>query len=161
MKIQFKSVVLTAALLLGSSLTQAATTTSSIPMGIEIPKSCTFTNVSAGIILPEDGSEGLGKFTLTCNMDGGFTTSFRFESLSNSSTGQVVNADGIGLETSGVVDAGVHRNLPINGQPMVTYITGYLNRSIDHIVKVKLKSPITATTPSGVYTDTFYADVTY
>ena len=56
MKIFIQSAVILA-VLLGSGLSQAATTTASIPMGVDVPKSCTFSNVSAGIIVPEDGTK--------------------------------------------------------------------------------------------------------
>ena len=44
MKIFIQSAVILA-VLLGSGLSQAATTTASIPMGVDVPKSCTFSNV--------------------------------------------------------------------------------------------------------------------
>ncbi len=48
------------AVLLGSGLSQAATTTASIPMGVEVPKSCTFSNVSTGIVVPEGTVHEIG-----------------------------------------------------------------------------------------------------
>lgn len=74
-----KTAVFTA-VLLGSGLTQAANTTASIPMGVEVPKSCSFSDVSTGIVLPEDGSEAQGSFTLSCNIDGGFNATYSFDS---------------------------------------------------------------------------------
>ena len=102
------------AVLLGSGLSQAATTTASIPMGVEVPKSCTFSNVSTGIVVPEDGSEAVGNFTYSCNMDYGFTSSISLDSIDQN---------------------------------------GY--------VKIKLRNPVTAITPAGVYSDTFRITLTY
>ncbi|MDM1247303.1 hypothetical protein HX005_07865 [Acinetobacter sp. R933-2] len=160
MKILLKSAAVTA-LLLGSGLTQAATTTSSIPMGVDVPRSCTLSNVSAGIILPEDGSEAQGAFTLTCNIDGGFNATYSFDSKSNSSKPRVVNANGVGLETSGFVEVDGWNLSLDSGSQTLYFLATWLGRPATAIVKAKLKSPTTATTPAGVYTDTFRVNVMY
>ncbi|RFC81197.1 hypothetical protein [Acinetobacter sichuanensis] len=130
-------------------------------MGVDVPRSCTLSNVSAGIILPEDGSEAQGAFTLTCNIDGGFTATYSFDSTSSYSSSRVVNANGVGLETSGSIQvAGWNLSLD-TGSNGLHFIQTWLNNPIPAIVKAKLKSPTTATTPAGVYTDTFRVNVTY
>ncbi|MDM1247300.1 hypothetical protein HX005_07850 [Acinetobacter sp. R933-2] len=155
MKILLKSAAVTA-LLLGSGLTQAATTTSSIPMGVDVPKSCTFSNVSAGIILPEDGSEAQGAFSLLCNT-GSFSTVFSMDSKAAHGQFQVTNPNGVGLPIEGAVSI---FNYDYRLDDSIVY-GGFIGQVLDYIVKAKLKSPTTATTPAGVYTDTFRVNVTY
>lgn len=164
MKIFIKSAaVLT--VLLGSGLTQAANTTASIPMGVEVPKSCSFSNVSSGIILPEDGSEVQGSYILMCNIDGGFQAHYSLDSLNNSSNSSVHNTNGTALPIS------VHLwapntvlnhtlNSQLNNLPH-SFNFGWLNKPIQTFIKVQLVNPTTATTPAGVYTDTFRVNVNY
>ena len=85
------------AVLLGSGLSQAATTTASIPMGLEVPKSCTFSNVSAGIVVPEDGTKARGSFTLRCNT-GSFSVAYTANSHADGST-YLTNSNSTKLKT--------------------------------------------------------------
>ena len=160
MKILLKSAAVTA-LLLGSGLTQAATTTSSIPMGVDVPKSCTFSNVSAGIIVPEDGSEVQGNLTINCNT-GSFSAVSSMDSVATHNALQLTNANGIGLPT--VSSLSIPR-FAINESLARNLVFGYGgffgSTPLDYIIKIKLASPVTATTPAGVYTDTFRVNVTY
>lgn len=64
MKILIKTAIVSA-VLLGSGFTQAATTAANMLMGVDVPKSCTFSDVSSGLALPENGSEVQGTFTLS------------------------------------------------------------------------------------------------
>ena len=158
MKIHFKIAVITA-LLLGSSLTQAALTTSSIPMAIAVPESCVFSNISPGIILPEDGGEVEGGVSVKCNTE--YSINMRMASQPNGSyESQVVNANGVGLKTTAVVYGSTFTG---SFSTPLTVIYGYLSSrpTDDYRVRVKLKSPVTAHTPEGVYTDTMHFDVNY
>ena len=161
MKIHFKIAVITA-LLLGSSLTQAALTTSSIPMTVEVPKSCVFSNLSPGIILPEDGSVGEGGVTVTCNTNS-FSIQIRSASQPNYfDEAKVVNANGIELKTTAVA-ANSSFGGPFQAMPLsLSYGGGGIyGAPLEHRVRVNLKSPVTAHTPEGVYTDTVHFDVNY
>ncbi|OTG68457.1 hypothetical protein B9T26_15440 [Acinetobacter sp. ANC 4169] len=158
MKTLIKSSAILAALL-GSGLAQADTTTASIPMGLDVPKSCSFSNVSAGIVLPEDGSEAQGSFTFTCNMDGGFNASYALESRSNGSL-KVKNMDGISLPITASINF-VGLNLSLDSLWTTYFHSSFLNNPITGVVTAKLVNPTTATTPAGVYTDTFRVTVTY
>ena len=162
MKIFIKSAAILAALL-GSSLAQAVTTTASIPMGVEVPKSCTFSDVSTGLVLPEDGSEVQGSFTFSCNMDGGFDLSTFLDSVNNTGHATVVNSEGGSLPiTATLTSSSYSRSLDnASSGPWIHFISGWLNRNIQSTIKAKLVTPTTATTPAGVYTDTFRVNVNY
>ncbi|NNH40068.1 Csu type fimbrial protein [Acinetobacter terrae] len=164
MKIFIKSAAILAALL-GSGLTQAANTTASIPMGVEVPKSCSFSDVSSGLVLSEDGSEVQGTYTFKCNIDGGFTAFYSLDSLNNSGNSSVRNTNGKTLPTSVHLWApNTVLNHTLNGQlnniPH-SFNFNWLNVPIQTFIKVQLVNPTTATTPAGIYTDTFRVNVNY
>ncbi|MFH7766138.1 hypothetical protein [Acinetobacter sp. BSP-28] len=145
-------------------MTQAATTTASIPMGVEVPKSCSFSNVSSGLVLPEDGSEVQGSFTFSCNMDGGFDLSTFLDSVNNTGHATVVNSEGIHLPITATLTGNGYGSRSLNNAssaPFVLYVSGWLNSNIQSTIKAKLVTPTTATTPAGVYTDTFRVNVNY
>lgn len=147
-----------AATLVGSGLTQAATTTASIPMGVDIPKSCTFFDVSSGIIVPEDGSEAIGNFKMSCNT--GYSVFFNTDSSILGTGTYVKNVQDIQIPTATSVTLWGYTNVITNSW---TYIDGgpnYIGPQSGNF-KVKLKSPTTATTPAGIYTDTLNMTVTY
>ncbi|MEZ2903430.1 hypothetical protein HLH14_09595 [Acinetobacter sp. ANC 4282] len=161
MKIFIKSAAILAALL-GSGLTQAANTTASIPMGLEVPKSCSFTDVSTGIVIPENGSEGVGSFTFQCNV--AFTSEFQSESSAvwGSGKSSVLSISGKKLETV------IKLNLPQFGysnSPLphgwVWANWGYRAQAQTGSIAISLKEPITATTPAGIYIDTYKLDLYY
>ncbi|TCB66176.1 hypothetical protein E0H81_05925 [Acinetobacter terrestris] len=162
MKILIKTAVFTA-VLLGSSLTQAANTTASIPMGLEVPKSCSFSDVSSGIVLPENGTEAQGSFTFSCNMDGGFDLSTFLDSVNNTGHPSVVNSEGVSLPiTATLTSPSYSRSLDnASSGPWIQFISGWLNSNIKSTIKAKLVNPTIATTPAGIYTDTFRVNVNY
>lgn len=163
MKLFIKSAAILT-VLLGSSLTQATTTTASIPMGVEVPKSCSFSNVSSGLILPENGSEVQGSFTFSCNMDGGFDLSTFLDSVNNTGHPAVMNNEGIRLPITATLTGNFYANKSLDNassQPWIFFIGGWLNSNIQSTIKAKLVTPTTATTPAGVYTDTFRVNVNY
>lgn len=147
--------------LLGSSLSQAATTTASIPMGVDVPKSCSFSDVSTGIVLPEDGSEAQGSFTLSCNIDGGFNATYSFYSKNNNSSPRVKNMEGTSLPITARVKSACCDLSLDNGSETIYFNYSWLNQPILGIVTAKLVNPTTVTTPAGVYTDTFRVNVNY
>ena len=157
MKILIKTAVFTA-VLLGSGLTQAATTTASIPMGVEVPKSCTFSNVSTGIVVPEDGTKATGAFTLMCNT-GSFWVEYTANSSANGST-YLTSANGTKLKTNMNVAPIMGYTVPFNGFYQHGFI-GFYGIPVNAFFEVGLQSPITATTEAGVYTDTLNMNVTY
>ena len=160
MKIFIKSAAILT-VLLGSGLSQAANTTASIPMGVEVPKSCSFSDVSSGLVLPEDGSEVQGSFTFSCNMNGGFSATYFLDSSSSNTGSSVTNTDRVNLPIMGRIKVeGFNLSLDSNPQT-VNYLNGWLNRSTTGVVSAQLVNPITATTPAGVYTDTFRVNVNY
>ncbi|MEZ2903429.1 hypothetical protein ACBQ24_11920 [Acinetobacter terrestris] len=147
------------AVLLGSGLSQAATTTASIPMGVEVPKSCTFSNVSTGIVVPEDGSEAVGNFTYSCNMDYGFTSSISLDSIDQNGYAALKNPNGqlpISVQVSNLTYYS-----ELNKNEIWTAASGFLNYIVNGYVKIKLRNPVTAITPAGVYSDTFRITLTY
>ncbi|MGE8557775.1 MULTISPECIES: hypothetical protein [unclassified Acinetobacter] len=146
--------------LLGSGLTQAANNTASIPMGVEVPKSCSFSNVSAGIVLPEDGSEAQGSFNHTCNIDGGFNVTYSLDSRSIGSP-KVKNIDGISLPITARIKSECCDLSLDNGSQTINFYYSFLSRPVLGVVTAKLITPTTATTPAGVYTDTFRVNVNY
>ena len=164
MKILIQSAA-TLAVLLGSGLVQADTATASIPMGLDVPKSCSFSNVSTGIIIPEDGSEAQGTYTLKCNIDGGFNAYYSLDSLNNSGNSSVQNNNGLTLPTSVHLWApNTVLNHTLNSQinnVAHRFLFNWLNVPIQTFIKVQLVNPTTATTPAGVYTDTFRVNVNY
>ncbi|MGE8557776.1 MULTISPECIES: hypothetical protein [unclassified Acinetobacter] len=148
-----------AAMLVGSGLTQAATTTASIPMGVDVPKSCTFSNVSAGIIIPEDGTKARGSFTLMCNT-GSFSVEYAANSHANGST-SLTSTNGKKLNTlMNISRVDWEPGFPFNGSGSVGY-GGFYGIPVNGFFEVGLQSPITATTEAGVYTDTLNMNVTY
>ena len=158
MKILTKFAVF-AAMLVGSGLTQAATTTASIPMGVEVPKSCTFSNVSAGIIVPEDGTKAKGSFTLMCNT-GYFSVEYTANSHANGST-SLTSTNGKKLNTlMNISHIDGELGSPFNGSGSASY-SGFYRIPVNGFFEVGLQSPITATTEAGVYTDTLNMNVTY
>lgn len=159
MKIFIQSTVFLV-VLLGSGLSQAATTTASIPMGVDVPKSCTFSNVSAGIVVPEDGSEAVGNFTYSCNMDYGFSSSISLDSITQDGHASLKSPIGQQLPIS--VQASNLSNYPdLNKAEVWNAGGGFLNYIINGYVKIKLRNPVTATTPAGVYSDTFRITLNY
>lgn len=144
--------------LLGSGLSQAATTTASIPMGVDTPKSCSFSNVSAGIIVPEDGTKATGAFTLMCNT-GSFSVQYTANSRANGST-YLTSANGTKLKTNMNVAPITGYTVPFNGFYQHGFI-GFYGIPVNGFFEVGLQSPITATTEAGVYTDTLNMNVTY
>ena len=159
MKTLIKSAAILAALL-GSGLTQADTISASIPMGLDVPKSCSFSNVSTGIVLPEDGSEAQGSFNHTCNIDGGFTVTYSLDSRSNGSP-KVKNIDGISLPITARIKSECCDLSLDNGSPGIYFYYSFLNKPVLGVVTAKLVNPTTATTPAGVYTDTFRVSINY
>lgn len=147
-----------AAMLVGSGISQAATTTASIPMGVEVPKSCTFSNVSAGIIVPEDGSKAIGNFKMSCNT--GYSVMFDTDSSRLTGGTYVKNAQNIKLPTNTSVTLWGVTNQIFSAHSYVDSFPVYIGEQSGS-VSVKLNNPTTATTPAGVYTDTFYMTVTY
>ena len=156
MKILMKTAVFTA-VLLGSGLTQAANTTASIPMGVEVPKSCTFSNVSTGIIVPEDGTKATDAFTLMCNT-GYFSVEYTANSHADGST-YLTNSNSTKLKTIMNLSTAGFLN-PFNGSHSIGY-SGFYEIPVNGFFEVGLQSPITATTEAGVYTDTLNMNVTY
>lgn len=160
MKILTNAAALTA-LMLGCTLAQAATTTSSIPMGVTVPRTCVLSGISSGIVLPEDGSEVQGAVTLTCNIHDSFSITYSLDSVAHSQTAQVSNSHGVALPISATVNNDF-LNSPLNSySPTLTFWGNWVGYPITTVVKAKLRSPITATTPAGVYSDTFRVNVTY
>ncbi|MDM1765448.1 hypothetical protein, partial [Acinetobacter sp. 226-1] len=153
------------ALLLGSGLTQAATTTSSIPMGVDVPRSCTLSNVSAGVIVPEDGTEATGGFTIICNID---TYTF-YVTTDSLEAGNMHLKDGNGhqlpfkINQSYLYNSVSYGNYDLDSSTRNWYANGILpiGAPVNAVLKFKLQAPTTATTPAGVYTDTFRVNVTY
>ncbi|WP_445344583.1 hypothetical protein [Acinetobacter bohemicus] len=158
MKIFIQSAVILA-VLLGSGLCQAATTTASIPMGVDVPKSCTFSNVSAGITVFEDGSEAIGDFKMSCNT--GYSIIFNTDSSVATGTGSYVkNIQGNRIPTTTSVTLWGFTNVITHSW---TYIDGgpnYIGPQSGNF-KVKLNNPTTAITEAGVYTDTLNMNVSY
>ena len=147
------------ALIVGSHVF-ADVATSSIPMGIDVPKSCTFSNVSTGVLVPEDGSEAVGNFTYTCNMNNGFGSSISMDSIDQDGAASLKNSLGqklpiyvLALNGSEYPDLNMKQSWWAAG--------GFLNLAVNGYIQVKLRSPLTATTPVGVYTDTFRINITY
>ena len=132
----------------------AATATSSIPMGVDVPKSCSFFDVSTGIIVPEDGSEAIGNFKMSCNT--GYNVAF----TSNSSGLYVKNAQGIQIPTTTSVTLWGVQVVIGGGAIYSDSLPLYIGPQSGNF-KVKLNSPTTATTPAGIYTDTLNMTVTY
>ena len=160
MKIFIKYAAILAALL-GSGLTQAANTTASIPMDLEVPRSCALSNVSSGLVLPEDGSETQGSITVTCNIDGGFQVIYSLDSISTKGTPLVKNATGFSLPISAQIQS-EGWTLPLTTSIKgLNYNFSWLNRPSLGVIKVSLINPTTATTPAGIYTDTFRVNVNY
>ena len=158
MKIFIPSAVILA-VLLGCGLCQAATTTASIPMGVDVPKSCTFSNVSAGIIVPEDGTKATGAFTLMCNT-GSFSVEYTANSRVNDST-YLTNSNSTKLKTvMGLSYMGAGWVVPLNGNTSVSY-SGFYGIPVNGFFEVALQNPITAITEAGVYTDTLNMNVSY
>lgn len=149
------------ALMMGSGLAQAATTTSSIPMSVNVPKVCVLSDISAGIILPEDGSEVQGAVTLTCNLDGGFHATYSLDSRTNHTLPQVTNSNGVALPISASVHVENWDLILDQGAKTLNYNYSWTGRPSTAVVKAKLRAPTTALTPAGVYTDTFRVNVTY
>lgn len=164
MKILLKSAAVTA-LLLGSSLTQAATTTASIPMGVDVPRSCTLSSVSSGVIVPEDGTEATGGFTIICNVD---TYSF-YVTTDSLETGNMHLKDVNGhklpfrINQSYLYNSVSYGNFDLDASSKQWFANGILpvGAPVNAVLKFKLTAPTTATTPAGVYTDTFRVNVTY
>lgn len=163
MKILIKTAIVSA-VLLGSGFTQAATTAANMLMGVDVPKSCTFSDVSSGLALPENGSEVQGTFTLTCNMDGGFNLSTFLDSVDNTGHPTVVNSDGASLPITVTLTSNVYGSRSLDNAssgPFIWFLSTWLNKNIQSTIKAKLVTPTTATTPAGVYTDTFRVNVNY
>jgi hypothetical protein len=148
------------ALIVGSHVF-ADVATSSIPMGIDVPKSCTFSNVSTGVIVPEDGSEAVGNFTYTCNMDNGFSTSISMDSIDQDGAASLKNSLGQKLPIYVLAKDHVWTFPDLDRKQTVQAVSGFLNLPVNGSIQVKLRSPLPATTPVGVYTDTFRIDITY
>ena len=158
MKILIKTAIVSA-VLLGSSLTQAANTTASIPIGVEVPRSCTLSNVSSSVVVPEDGSEAIGDFKMSCNT--GYSIIFNTDSSVATGTGiYVKNIQGNRIPTTTSVTLWGFTNVITHSW---TYIDGgpnYIGPQSGNF-KVKLNNPTTATTEAGVYTDTLNMNVSY
>ena len=145
--------------LLGSGLSQAATTTASIPMGVDVPKSCTFSNVSAGIVVPEDGTEVVGNFKMSCNT--GYSVLFDTDSSRLTSSGTYVkSAQNIKLLTNTSVTLWGFSTPIISTMTYIDPWPNYIGEQSGSI-RVKLANPTIATTPAGIYTDTLNMTVTY
>ena len=157
MKIFIQSAVILA-VLLGSGLSQAATTTASIPMGVDVPKSCTFSNVSAGIIVPEDGTKATGAFTLMCNT-GSFSVEYTANSHVNGST-SLTSATGTKLKTNINLSPISGYEESFNGFSRHGYGNFY-GIPVNGFFEVALQNPITAITEAGVYKDTLNMNVSY
>jgi bifunctional ADP-heptose synthase (sugar kinase/adenylyltransferase) len=164
MKILIKTAIVSA-VLFGSGFTQAATTTASIPMGVEVPRSCTLSNVSSSIVVPEDGSEATGRFTMNCNVDVyNFyitTDSLEAGNLSLQSTNGVKLP--LQINQTYMFNSVAYGNILLSASNRQWSANGILpiGAPIDAILKFKLMNPTTATTPAGVYTDTFRVNVNY
>ena len=164
MKIFIKSAAILAALW-GSGLTQAANTTASIPMGLDVPRSCTLSNVSSSVVVPEDGSDATANFTMICNVNAYnfYVTTDSFEAGNLS----LQSANGVKLPVQ-INQTYMYNSVPY-GNLLLTASTRQWNANgilpigapVDAILKFKLTNPTTATTPAGVYTDTFRVNVNY
>lgn len=164
MKILIKTAIVSA-VLLGSSLTQAANTTASIPIGVEVPRSCTLSNVSSSVVVPEDGSEAIGRFTMICNVN-----AYNFYVTTDS-----LEAGNLSLKSENGVKLPVQINqtymynsIPYGNFLLTASVRQWnannilpIGAPIDAILKFKLTNPTTPTTPAGIYTDTFRVNVNY
>lgn len=135
----------------------AATTTSSIPMSVEIAKQCSFSNVATAIILKEDGSATTAGYSVTCNTPYSiFTDNAKWNGGWNS---YISNAQGEQLKT------GVSTTALQDGVLLPIHAGSRLNRpgySVDdYVISFAVTDPITPTTRAGVYTDTYLVDVEY
>ncbi|MGE8540213.1 MAG: hypothetical protein ACN6NX_02850, partial [Acinetobacter sp.] len=164
MKTLIKSVAILATLL-GSGLVQADTTTASIPMGVDIPKSCTISNLSSSVVVPEDGTDTTGGFTMICNIPD-FTVRITTDSLESGNL-QLKNPNGVGLPMNIRVNYSVGGTISNNvtnlGSSTRDWYTrhGTVGTPVGAILNFNLSNPTTATTPAGVYTDTFRVNVNY
>lgn len=164
MKIFIKYAAILAALL-GSGLTQAANTIASIPMDLEVPRSCALSNLSSSVVVPEDGSEATGSFTMVCNIPY-FTFRITTDSL-DQGTLQLRSPNGnalpMNIRVNYSVGGTIFNNETNLGSSTRDWFTnhGTVGTPIGAILKFKLTNPTTATTPAGVYTDTFRVNVNY
>ncbi|WP_139841275.1 hypothetical protein [Acinetobacter sp. ANC 3813] len=146
-------------------MAQADTTSASIPMGVDVPRSCTLSNVSSSVVVPEDGSQATGNFTMSCNIDA-YSFVVTTDSLDSGNL-SLKNADGIKLPIQIIqtymFNSVAYGNYELNSGSRDWWTGGILpiGAPIDAILKFKLRNPTTATTPAGVYTDTFRVSVTY
>ncbi|OTG88857.1 hypothetical protein [Acinetobacter sp. ANC 3813] len=138
----------------------AATTSSSIPMEIEIAKQCTFSNVSSEIILKEDGSVTTAGYTVTCNTPYSiFADNAKWEGgwytyISNAENERLwTKFKTIALSDNVEVALHVGPRLSRTGYSAENYL---ITAQVD-----LLNSPIMPTTRAGVYTDTYLVDVYY
>ena len=164
MKIFIQSTLMLSAVLV-NSIVQADTTSASIPMGLDVPRSCTLSNVSSSVVVPEDGSQATANFTMSCNID-----SYSFVATTDSLDSgnlSLKNADGVKLPIQIIqtymFDSVAYGNFELdNGsRNWLTSSILPIGAPIDGILKFKLRNPTTATTPAGVYTDTFRVTVSY
>lgn len=135
----------------------AATTTSSIPMHLEVAKQCSFSNVASALILNEDGSTTTAGYTVTCNTPYNIFTDN--EKWHEGWYSYISNTQGERLKT-GVETIALNDNTAVTlhaGIPLAR--PGY---SVDdYVVNMSVSAPITPITRAGVYTDTYLVNVYY
>ena len=135
----------------------SVTTSASVPMSLEIPKQCNFSNIAALVELPTDSSDAVSEYTVTCNTPYQiYTNSEKWEGgwfsyVSNSQHEQLKT----GIKTRAVIDAA---EVPLRS-PQRLSRTGYAEDT--YRLTVSVAAPITAITRAGVYTDTYYIYVDY
>ncbi|MGE8540214.1 MAG: spore coat protein U domain-containing protein [Acinetobacter sp.] len=147
---------LAAIAVLSSALTQAATTSASIPVSLTITKKCTISDVATNIVIPNDASNGTGTFKVTCNTPYSIATSTSNTSNAATFVKSTTNAahtlsTQIGVDLSGTA-------VPVNvGTPLSqTGLTEDL-----YNVTAALVTAVSATTPAGFYNDTLNISVDY
>lgn len=73
----------------------------------------------------------------------------------------MVNANGIGLKITALANSSLVGRQFLEMPLSMSYVGGISGEPIEYRVRVNLKSPVTAHTPEGVYTDTMHFDVNY
>lgn len=141
---------------LSSALTQAATTSASIPVSLTITKKCTISDVATNIVIPNDTTSGTGSFKVTCNTPYSISTSTSNTTNATTFVKSTTNASHT-LNTNITVDLN-GAAVPVNvGTPLAQ--PGLVVDTYN--VNAALVAAVVSTTPAGTYNDTLNISVDY
>lgn len=150
-------ITLVAIAALSSALTQAATTSASIPVSLTITPKCSISDVTTNIVIPNDTTKGTGTFNVTCNAPYSIKTTTTNSANATTFVKSTTNAAHT-LNTNIEVATATGTAVPVNlgtalSQPGLTVDTYNVNAA--------LVSAVVATTPAGFYNDTLNISVDY